>query len=571
MLAGKLYRLAPQFQTNGNLMSFSKLAIALFSMFAIAVSTSANAQQLESIGLKQQWYSHSGVAAGGKLADWYLDIDENSGTTYFEITGGTYSETISENDLGPNGKPMGIDFGLEIANIKAEVIAARLKSDLGKDVEVTVNQYTLPKSTLYTQTDSGAVRAIDAETGKVRWSVNVGVSSTESLGVAGSGDHVAVLKGSLVYCLSSETGTLLWSHRCESSPTAPPQVDDGEIFVPLLSGRVERFNINDEGFNTVSFVSSGTGSTTARPAVSELSMCWSNYSGTVSVAARSANKGLPGFQLTADGSVFGVPQYKDGVYYVTSIDSYVYALSEDRGSLLWENSTGFEITQAPFVVGNHVYVINDLNQLSRFDAKTGLITANWQKPRPNIGTFVGASEKRIYTVDKIGKMKALDQESGAIVGSATVGDVSLVLPNTKNDRIYLLNNSGTIRCYREISSVKPFFHSDEFKPLKPMMKDGEDPAKSEAESPDSDDVDPFGGDGDNSDPFGGDGDNSDPFGGDGDNGDPFGGDGDNGDPFGGNGEDKKDEGADDPSDPFGGEEENPFGDESSPFEDENPF
>ena len=158
-------------------------------------------------------------------------------------------------------------------------------------------------------------------------------------------------------------------------------------------------------------------------------------------------------------------------------------------------------------------------------------------------------------------MKALDQESGAIVGSATVGDVSLVLPNTKNDRIYLLNNSGTIRCYREISSVKPFFHSDEFKPLKPMMKDGEDPAKSEAESPDSDDVDPFGGDGDNSDPFGGDGDNSD----------PFGGDGDNGDPFGGNGEDKKDEGADDPSDPFGGEEENPFGDESSPFEDENPF
>ena len=198
MLAGKLCRLATQFQPDGSSMRFSKLAIALFSMFAIAVSTSANAQQLENVGLKQQWYSHSGVAAGGKLADWYLDIDQNSGTTYFEITGGNYSETISENDLGPNGQPMGIDFGLEMANIKAEVVAARLKSDVGKDVPVTVNQYTLPKSTLYTQTDSGVVRSIDAETGKTRWSVNVGVASTESLGVVGSGKHVAVLKGSLV-------------------------------------------------------------------------------------------------------------------------------------------------------------------------------------------------------------------------------------------------------------------------------------------------------------------------------------------------------------------------------------
>ena len=305
MLAGKLYRLAPQFQTNGNLMSFSKLAIALFSMFAIAVSTSANAQQLESIGLKQQWYSHSGVAAGGKLADWYLDIDENSGTTYFEITGGNYSETISENDLGPNGKPMGIDFGSEIANIKAEVIAARLKSDTGEDVKVSVNQYTLPKSTLYTQTDRGVVRSIDAETGKVGWTVNVGVPTTESLGVVGSGDYVAVLKGSLLYCLNSETGAILWSHRCESAPTAPPQLDDGQIFVPLLSGRVERFEISDKGFNTVSFVSSGSGSTTSRPAISPKSMCWSNYSGTVSVAGRAATKGLPGFQLTANGSVFG--------------------------------------------------------------------------------------------------------------------------------------------------------------------------------------------------------------------------------------------------------------------------
>ena len=558
MLAGKLCRLATQFQPYGSPMSFSKLAVALFLTFSIFVSTSANAQQLERIGLKQQWFSHSGIAAGGKLADWYLDVDPNSGTTYFEITGGNYSETISANDLGPNGKPMGIDFGLEMANIKAEVVAARLKSDIGKDVPVSVNQYTLPNSTLYTQTNTGAVRAFDAETGKVRWSVNVGIPSTESLGVVGSGPYVAVLKGNLVYCLDSQTGAILWSHQCESAPTAPPQLDDGQIFVPLLSGRIERFDIENKGFNTVSFVSSRPGPTTSRPAISLKSMCWSNYNGTVSVAARTANRGLPAFELAAEGTVFGSPQYKDGVYYVTSIDSYIYALSEDRGSLLWENSTGFEITQAPFVLGNHVYVINDLNQLSRFDAKTGLVTANWQKPRPNIGAFAGASKNRIYTVDKVGKMTVLDQESGAIMGSASVGTVALLFPNTKNDRIYLLNNAGTIRCYREIASVKPFFHSDEFTAVKPEMNDKDDPNGEKGDRPSPDN--PFEGNQDNGDPFGGNTENNDPFGG-GDEGnndkkandpdDPFG-----GDPFGGGDEGNNDEEANDPDDPFGGD---PFG------------
>ena len=74
---------------------------------------------------------------------------------------------------------------------------------------------------------------------------------------------------------------------------------------------------------------------------------------------------------------------------------------------MWENSTGFEVTQAPFVLGNNVYVINGQNQMARFDAETGLSSAHWQKPRPNVGTFVGASRTKIYTVDKAGQMLSL--------------------------------------------------------------------------------------------------------------------------------------------------------------------
>ena len=225
---------------------------------------------------------------------------------------------------------------------------------------------------------------------------------------------------------------MLWTKRCKSGPSAAPQVDDDEIFVPLINGRVERFKIADKGFNSDTYISGGTGSTTTRPAISPASICWANYSGTVSVAARTTTRGMPGFQLNAGGSVVGQPQYKNGIYFITSIDSYVYALSESRGSLIWENSTGFEISQAPILLGNHVYVINDLNQLSRFDATTGRLSANWQNARPDVGTYAGASQTKIFTVSDTGQLKVLDQESGNVTGTVAVGVVSSIPAQHKN-------------------------------------------------------------------------------------------------------------------------------------------
>ena len=562
MSAGKLCHLTIHLQPFGKLMRLSKLAIILFAtLTVVAFSAPVSGQHVEQAGLKQAWFTHSGIGASGKLADWYLDIDENSGTTFFEISGGTYSETLSERDIGPNGTPLGIEFGLRFANIKAEVVAARLKSETGKDVEVKVNQYTLPKSTLYTQTDKGIVRSYDAETGKVRWTTNLGNEATESLGVVGKGGYVAALKGGKVFCLESETGAVLWSKRCKHGPSAPPQVDEYQIYVPLVNGRVERFNIQDKGFNSITYISGGSGSTTTRPAISPLSICWVDYSGTVSVASRFSDRGMPGFELKA-GSVLGQPQFKNGIYFISSIDSYVYALSEKRGSLIWENSTGFEITQPPILLGNHVYVINNLNQLSRFDAATGQLSANWQTTRPDIGTYAGASSTKIFTVSKDGRLKILDQESGDVTGTAELGDVSIVLPNTKTDRMYVLNKSGTIRCFREIGSVRPFFHSDEFEDMKPEEKMTDKPKTTEEEG-----GNPFGGGGD--DPFSG-GSDDNPFGG----GDDAPADGGGSNPFGGgddkpadsddkpaDDDDKPAAGGDDPfGDPFGGGDDAPSSD-----------
>jgi len=535
----------------------ASIVAALVIWFAPAM---AICQDLGQAGLKQQWFSNSGAESGLGLVDWHLDVDENDSTTFFTISGGDYTETFSQHDIGPNGQPYGIAGGLQIANINKEIAEKKLLARTGKETEVVVTQYTLPKTTLYTQTNRGIVRSIDGETGKVRWSAHIGSAGQDNYGVAGRGNRVAALNGSKVYCLSAETGAVLWSRECATVPSAPPEINEEDIFVPLFDGRLERFNMAKEGFASVVFVSGGA--STARPSISRLSAAWGDSKGRLSIASHLARRGGISVQLKTDGPILGEPEYKDGIYFATSQDGYIYAMSERQGSLIWENSTGIGISQSPIPVGDQVFVINDNEELHRFDAKTGRADSAWQKPRHGVGRFSGASQTKLYVVNGAGQLQALDQANGSVVGMANLGNVHRTMPNLKTDRIYVLGSEGTIRCLREIAADRPFFHSDEYTAT-PKKKD----SVKEGDGPSEDITNPFASDSneDDSNPFGG----SEPKMEDGDTSD--------GDA------DADDSGADDDSDPFADsstsdtdapseDDEDPFGDSDMPSEDnDDPF
>ena len=533
------------------LTAFSVLALFAQAPVAMAENPLVNDAQLEHAGLTVEWYSNVGGGYRDQLVDWHLAVDENEATTIFIVSGNGYRESYSADQTGPNGLPLGIEGGLEFANIRKEIVEAELKAAGIEQPQVTVTQRVIPKTTLYTQTSRGLVRAFNAETGEKLWEASPGSSRFPSAGIGANDRFVAVANGSTIYCLEADSGKIAWSKHCRSIITAPPAVDSQHIYVPLINGKLERFSLAREGFAPVALTSKGR--VTTRPLIAPASVCWGTDEGRFAAAARYKPSPSVAYQLNTD-PIYSNPVYGNSKVFATSTDGFVYAIDERRGTLVWEVSTGASIVKSPALFGNSLFVINDRDELFKYDADSGRLAANWSQPKTDVTEFVGASAKKLYTLDKLGRLKILSRESGDIVGSVGIGNVSAVLGNDKTDRLYVADDRGNLRCIRESDSPYPMMHAGEMEAETAEATD--QPATDQPKDMDSN-------------PFG----NSQP----GDN--PFdtGGDKPGSDnPFDQPGDDKKN---DNPFDQPGSDDEpagNPFGDpggnsgsssSSNPFED----
>ena len=482
-------------------------------------------------GLQVEWSTHSGAGARSRIVDWHLNVNENKATTYYSITAGKFSEKFSENTLNSFGKPLSQDesFGVsEYIDVRKNVLAAELKYLGQEDAEIKVDQYSLPESTIYLYSSTGSVSAIDADTGALKWQNRVGDTKFKSIGVGADNNHVAVVNGSTMYCLAAESGKLIFSAKCRHGVSAGPSVSENRIYVPLVNGRLEVFKINERGINSSSFAS--LGESTSSPVITLKTISWSTDRGLMNVVAREGGKTVS-YQLRADDAIVGQPVYQSGTFFVTSLDGFVYALDEDRGTVNWQVSTGASISQSPAVFGGFVYVVNDNNELFKLDVKQGSSAPGWESPRTGVGMIVGAGQKDIFVTDKVGNLKVLSQSSGSMLSTVPFGSVDRVLANQKSDRLYFANRQGLVQCIREVASTVPHFHSGEFgsvevattkvsgrseageKPQKDAGEDLEDPfrasddpfAGSDAEGgdtePEAPEADPFAGGGVEDDPF----------------------------------------------------------------------
>ena len=518
-----------------------KLVLSAVITFLVAGLTQADEIVSDAIihraGLQVEWATHSGAGARGRIVDWHLNVNENKSTTYYSISAGQFNEKFSEKTLNAFGRPLAEDesFGVnEYIDVRKRVLAAELKYLGHEEAEIKVDQYSLPESTIYLYTSTGSVSAIDADTGAVKWQNRVGDTRFKSVGIGADNDHVAVVNGSTIYCLTADSGKVVFSAKCRHGVSAGPAVSEDRIYVPLVNGRLEVFKIEERGVNSSSFAS--TGESTSSPLITEKAISWTTDRGYMNVVEKYGGRSVS-YQLRADDAIVGQPVHQSGVFYVTSLDGFVYALDEDKGSVIWQVSTGASISQSPAVFGNFVYVVNDDNELFKLETQQGYNAPGWEAPRAGISKIIGAGQKDIFVTDKIGNLKVLSQSSGAVLSSVPFGAVDKVLANRQSDRLYFSNRHGLVQCIREVASAVPHFHFGEFgsvevattkvsgpseageKPKKDAGADFEDPFKAND--------DPFapGGDdqgapepGDDEDPFaGGDDDGGD----DGDDEDPF--------------------------------------------------
>lgn len=542
------------------------LALSLFfgltslSCGALSAQSLVSQDQAQRAGMVVNWFSQARGAGTSGLVNTTLVIDEDKGSTYFEIKGGRLREIIAETGIGPDGKRFENQAAAEeYANIRLEVIQKRLEFE-GSSDKATVTKFTIPKSTIYAMSQSGLVQAFDAETGRQLWQTEIGERSFPSSGVGASKKLVAAVNGSSVYCLDPETGKQLWKKRCETAVIGHPAATDDSVFVPLADGRMQIFDATTSGNRTQTMMSKGASFNP--PTVAGSVVAWGTDKGVLSVAPVD-NMNRVMYRLKADSAIDAPATSKGSLIFVASHDGFLYAFNKNLGSMVWSSSIGEHCSRSPYPVGDYIFVVTEENHLFKFDARNGVTAPGWEKHLNGIKQVIGASKDRLYVQTTSEQIQVLDLSTGSKLG--LIGGTTGLMPvvNYITDRIYLVNNSGVIECLRETGSTSPFIHADEISQIEyvtPQLPTGKKfRPKNEDNDPFSDGVNPKKIEPADSDPFGNDKpsktDSDDPFGGGGggstggakkpstppaggkDNDDPFGGGGSGGkksdDPFGG--------------------------------------
>ena len=296
-------------------------------------------------------------------------------------------------------------------------------------------------------TTAGVVQEVNALTGETVWTAPVGNANYPSLGPAANDKFVALINGSTLYVLRRQDGKPLLDRQVGGGPGAAPAVAAEYVFVPLISGRVEGYPLNqgDDKTHTPWYYQSH-GRAMVSPLATPESIVWSTDQGNMYVGA-SLGPSVR-FRLETPSDIVASPAYHNPLVYVATMHGDVFAVHEVNGERTWKYSTGYPIVRAPAAVGDRVYVTTEEPALHCVDAKTG--DGLWVSP--NVTQFAAASGKRVYGIDELGALVVLDAKTGALLDRMPTDGTANALVNDQTDRLYLMSDDGLLQCLHEIGA-----------------------------------------------------------------------------------------------------------------------
>jgi len=124
------------------------------------------------------------------------------------------------------------------------------------------------------------------------------------------------------------------------------------------------------------------------------------------VAGSTMSIGKLMWNYTTADIVFSSPAISNGVVYVGSYDSNVYALNATTGATVWNYATGSSVYSSPTVANGTVYVGSDDNNVYALNATTGAKLWNYttgggvdSSPAVVNGVvYVGSDDNNVYAI-----------------------------------------------------------------------------------------------------------------------------------------------------------------------------
>ena len=282
---------------------------------------------------------------------------------------------------------------------------------------------------------------------------------------------MAVVNGSQVYVAKTSDGTVLWNRFTAGAPGAGPAVSDTLVFIPMITGAIEAFLVDDPRVPAGTFRSFGRAMT--QPLLNGNSIAWPTDRGNLYVG--NATSFDMRFRLEAKDSIEAAPAFlAPDLVFATSLDGYIYCFTESRGTILWRFTTGEPISRSPIALGDTVYAISNRGNMYAINVEDA--TEKWLIS--GIRSYLAGSETRLYCIDLAGNLAILDAASGALIGTLPAQSLDLQVMNVQTDRILIGTNSGMLQCLRETGNYWPVVHFGQLKKKKPTQptKGGAKPA-----------------------------------------------------------------------------------------------
>ncbi len=370
--------------------------------------------QLRQAGLELGWSTHVELdRSRARVTGAYLqvvglsDYDGFNQTAYeiYEIQYEGGVRRVAEYDLDASGRSLGRQEAQRLAEKAVIQLEAR-----GLKPKLTTRK--VPVATLYVQSTSGTLHAIDAESGKTLWAVSVGQPQFPTLRPAANDRYVAVVNGSRLYVLDGATGEIAEQHDLAGNPIYGPAVGRDMVFVPAYNGQVEGYWLpsaakDEAGLDRPPWIYNSGARLSGVPTITATTVSWPTEAGQMYVADLVGPKVR--FRLDTAGPIQGSnASLPPSTLFVTSTDGYVFSVDETTGAFNWDFSSGEAIRQSPVAIGDSVFAFTDHHNLYCLSVKDGSET--WTVP--NVRGILGATQNRLYISDELGQIAALDLQSG---------------------------------------------------------------------------------------------------------------------------------------------------------------
>jgi outer membrane protein assembly factor BamB len=314
----------------------------------------------------------------------------------------------------------------------------------------TLKEAFLRDEALYVTTDRGAIYALHAETGLLRWGQNLTepayrIFAPTHVQQADARGPVVIPTTTRVFIFDRYSGQKTTCFAPEFPISSPSVAYDDSVLMGSTNGHFYSFIVDPQrcADPVMRWEVTAGGPIQASPILyGNRNLLIASRSGAI-VSCFAPDKSL-NWQYRAGGAVLADPVVDASGIYIPCMDRSLYKLNADNGAFIWRALFSSPLSTGPTVAAQTIYQFCPDRGVTALDAITG--EQKWRNA--DADSFVSHSASGDILFGTPGRLFIVDHEKGERMAEVEVPRVRHAVANPANDAAYLLGDQGRVLCIR---------------------------------------------------------------------------------------------------------------------------